>query len=517
MRLSKRAWVRVGLPLIILSWLLFAFAAQGDAQEEVQRWAGPLQISTPANTYKAYSHTVIADPFGYVHLFWVEIGDGGDNVIYYSRFDGTLWTAPLDIYLAENEVHTLSAATDSRGMIHLIWTSGLDFRQYSVHHRAAHIDEALNVRGWTEPRLLPMTAHFVQLQIDSRDTMHILYSDFFSPGAGVYATQSADLGQTWSEPIWLDPDIPSNAGPNALKLAIDEADRLHALWIYDEVDTNNSDWIRYSRSLDGGRSWTTPLTIDKDEGQEGKLREAMPRMAVQGDRVHVVWGVGVGSSIVRFYRDSQDGGQTWSPARRIAEFGNLNGQAGDDLAIDGSSTELLSNSLHFTGQIRYPQGIYHAAWRPDEGWTTPELLYFMAQDPSQPLGERLNPHELFLVVRGGNQLVLTFYDRSGSKPHSLYVMHRVLEQATAVAPLPYAPPASTPAPEVAPTIFPTPTPEVVEPTAVPLALISSGDPPPDVPASPGRFVWPGVMLALATVGVVVALRFLRGRLGAGRR
>src|SRR5207247_1489570 len=110
-----------------------------------------------------------------------------------------------------------------------------------------------------------------------------------------------------------------------------------------------------------------------------------------------------GEQSYRNYRYSTDAGLTWSVSERI--FGELNGQAFDGLAVDGAGR------VHFFGQIRYPQGIYHAIW--DHGtWSVPDLVYLILQGDSstEVMGDRIHAHDTVPVVRAGNQLVLTFAD-----------------------------------------------------------------------------------------------------------
>jgi hypothetical protein len=168
-----------------------------------------------------------------------------------------------------------------------------------------------------------------------------------------------------------------------------------------------------------------PFSIDREvvEGDH-RLEAASPIMIVEGRTVHVVWAAG--ALPYRHHRVSTDAGQTWSAPRRI--FGELHGQAFDGLAVD------RAGRVHFLGQIRYPQGIYHVIW--DQGrWTPASLIYLISQDGGE-IGDRIHAHDLRPVVRAGNQLVLAFDDPPADTNRRLFVMHRLLENLEPLEPVP---------------------------------------------------------------------------------
>ena len=226
-------------------------------------------------------------------------------------------------------------------------------------------------------------------------------------------------GITWSEPVWLDPDILPAHIPDSLNFELDENDGLHAVWFYGALEQDaRPDWVRYTHSLDGGHTWSSPFLLDQyDEESDHNLTTASPIMIVQGQTVHVIWAAG--SLPYRYHRFSTDAGQTWSAPVQI--FGELHGQAFDGLAVDGAGR------VHFFGQIRYPMGIYHAYWDQTQ-WSKPSLVYLIAQEDSEEgFGDRVHAHHTLPVIRAGNQLVLTFADGPADPNRRLFVMYRTLD------------------------------------------------------------------------------------------
>ncbi len=443
---------RIGIALLIISLLLIFCTSPAQAQVQGGGWSEPYQLSSGAG--KASEASMVADQYGYVHCFWTEtLFDNQDVVIKYARFDGTTWTKPNDIYITNRGIRNISPFVDRQGILHVAWAEGLVGPAYYTY---ASANNALSAQDWAKPVQINIPARFVYLRVDSKGVFHLLYIDQTLDTAGVYYIRSEDRGASWSQPLWLDPDIPLGYFPDSLNFALDENDGLHAVWFYAARQEGlDPDWVRYTHSLDGGQTWSTPFTIDKHiEGSDHNLTNASPIMIVRGRTVHVVWAGG--SQPYRNHRFSTDAGLTWSAPKEI--FGELQGQAFDGLAVD------RAGRVHFFGQIRYPMGIYHAYWDQNQ-WSKPELIYLVAAE-GEEMGDRVHAHYTLPVVRDGNQLVLTFSDPPADANRRLFVMYRTLDD---IQPIPTMPtPIST-----ATLISPGPTPSQLQLTPMPVPTTAS--------------------------------------------
>ncbi|HET9905368.1 MAG TPA: hypothetical protein VFQ23_01970, partial [Anaerolineales bacterium] len=227
-----------------------------------------------------------------------------------------------------------------------------------------------------------------------------------------------------------------------------------------------------------------------NEERNHNLTVASPKMIVQGQTIHVIWAAG--SLPYRYYRFSNDAGQTWSAPEHV--FGDLHGQAFDGLAVD------RSGRVHFLGQVRYPMGIYHA-YKDQTQWSKPALLYLIAEIGSEDdFGDRVHAHNTIPVIRAGNQLVLTFGDPPSDPNRRLFVTYITLDD---ISPLQSAP---TPILTATPIASSTPTPmqptPMQSPTARSTLLLQTSNAQPVGPV-PG----PDLAIRVALVPTVLIIAF----------
>lgn len=442
---------RIGTALLAILLLSIFWIAPSRVKAQ-GGWSEPFRLSSELG--KASEGYLVSDQYGYVHSFWTEtLFEDGSTVIKYSRFDGTTWTKPNDIYVTGPGIRNVSTFVDQKGLLYIAWAEGLAGPAYFTY---APANDAMSAQDWAKPQQINVPARFVFMRVDSQDVYHIMYIDQ-TEDAGVYYIRSEDKGLTWSKPLWIDPDIRPGAIPDSLSFEIDENDGLHAAWFYGSRTLRGEpDWVRYVHSLDGGRTWSEPFTIDKYiPGSDHNLTNASPVMIVQGQTVHIIWAAG--SQPYRNHRYSTDAGLTWSTPAQI--FGELHGQAFDGFAVDGKGR------VHFFAQIRYPMGIYHAYWDRDH-WSVPSLVYLIAEEGDE-IVNRIHAHHAHPVVRAGNQLVLTFADGPAEPNRRLFVMYRTLEDIPAIQNMPTPSPTASLVPISSPTPgLPTqmPTQTIIAPT-----------------------------------------------------
>ncbi|MHC4714807.1 MAG: sialidase family protein [Planctomycetota bacterium] len=129
--------------------------------------------------------------------------------------------------------------------------------------------------------------------------------------------ESRDSGATWSEISRLSSFV--TYGVWGYDLDVGEGDTLYLTWVsavYKADSPSPFKALMFSRSDDGGRSWTAPKWInDLEEDQR-----SLPDMVVSGNNVYVTWldsrlessGYGHITDQTVFFASSSDRGETWS-------------------------------------------------------------------------------------------------------------------------------------------------------------------------------------------------------------
>jgi hypothetical protein len=487
--------IRVAVLAVLLLFTYWSTPAKAQGGG----WSEPYRLSSPDGmASEAY---LVADQYGYVHCFWTEtLFENRQNTIKYARFDGATWTQPNDVYVTDREVRNISPVIDQQGILYIGWAEGQSGAlYYDYMYTYAPASNALSAQSWASPLRTRLPARVVYMRVDSKGVFHVLYINQ-TEETGVYYMRSEDKGGTWSEPVWLDPDILPDHVPDSLNFEIDENDGLHAAWWYGGLNRTRPDWVRYTHSFDGGQTWSSPLILDRYvEASDHNLTTASPVMIVQGHTVHLIWAAG--SLPYRYYSYSTDSGQTWSTP--VQMFGELHGQAFDGLAVDDAGR------VHYFAQIRYPVGIYHAYLDKDR-WSNPSLVYLIAEEGSEDnFGDRVHAHFTLPVIRAGNQLILTFTDPPSEPNRRLFAMYRTLDD---IAPLESKP---TPAPTATMVSVSSPTPTQPTPMASQTATVTPLDLTEDGPiehvAAPDIAIRMALAPTLLLLSVTIIIQLLNKR------
>jgi hypothetical protein len=439
-------WRKFLLSLIISILMLGALVGFWRVPQQETEWTKLVRLSS--ENRKASEASVLSDPYGYVHVFWAEENEDESVLILYTRYDGETWSFPVDIYLSapERSVDSIAPYIDAQGLLHVMWAEG-PFPKL-LYYASAPVWQALSSSKWSSPKQIRIQAEELDFIVDAEGVYHIAFSMNTANNRGLFYSQSTDNANTWSTPVWFDPDIPTSFLPAKITLALDDTGGMHVTWTYKGLDFGvEGDWVRYIRSLDGGQTWGEPFTIAKNSAGDDELNNfASPVMVIHGQTIHVVWAGG--DLLYRHYRFSPDAGNTWSDTTRM--MGDLNGQAGDGMAIDALGRP------HYFAQIRFPMGVYHS-FLDQEKWSFPQLIYFIRF--GNELTDYVEAHATYPAIRLGNQIVLTFAHPPSEVNRGLFVMTTILDDVPALDPVPFPLPTATPTPEPLPSesIPPSPT------------------------------------------------------------
>lgn len=482
----------------LLLWLLIAMVlgvSAAHAQVQDDAWSEPHQLSTQDGTVIGLGGRPVADRFGNIHIVWGEESlIDGQLYVYYTVFDGVYWSEPIDILTMPPKATFGSLGypvIDSQDRLNIIFTNS---ESGPITVMRAPIQGAASARNWSTVSQIDVNGYFAQLVIDDENVYHIAYIDRTPPEAGLYYMRSFSEGESWSQPIWLDPDVPPNYKPDTMTFIRDTAtDDLHIMIRNKEVlgEEEYGKDLRHLYSTNNGVKWSIPTIIDTADEGIGELRADGVAFNIQNGVGHVVWS---GTSETRReHRYTLDGGKTWSESARV--FGELHGSAaGDSMLVDENG------NFYFLAQIRYPQGIWQLKFA-DEAWSEPHLVYLIKRTSSEEY-QGIHAHSIYSALGQGNMVMMTFTN-SPADPHvKLYAMYSRLEGV--------APEASLPMPTAVSNVTPTPTPvatanPVIVPT-LPSDLVQVQE-----VSSPAMGVWVSIVPVTGLLLLIAGVTLLRKR------
>lgn len=392
--------------IMVLVMLMLGEQISGYAQAPDITWKEPENLSnTPTSSIFP---AVVSDRYGFVHVFWGEDLEGKvvdpenpenrSNSIVYSFWDGNRWSIPVDIFTASSgSAYNFPYATiDSADTLHLVWQS-----YQGIYYSSVALNEASKVKAWQPARLIArIRGDGPRIYASSRWGLQVIYPAWEDVERGthdgnVYYMRSQDDGETWSIPVQLS-SVAGSGGANTSHPSLVESDAgtTHAVWFEAEAPDWRGSVVYYSRSDDGGVSWSTPEEIGRRTGDERWA--SMPEIIKLNDsEVHITWVCGINA--YRCHRWSQDDGKSWSSTNH--EFGDMLSLAGwDTLVVDGSGR------LYWIMQLREPGAIYSSYWTGRQ-WSPLQIVNdgFLA-----------GGHYLRAVVHNGNQLDLVMVQQESS-------------------------------------------------------------------------------------------------------
>lgn len=407
MNMRWRGWVlriavSIGMAALLLLWNWCVFgASQGDIL-----WSVPRNLS---NTPQLSTHpAIIADDYGYVHIFWSEEvngpvrrpGDlGGDgNSILYTRWDGVGWTPPVDILFVPGEpvAEFIAVDLDSENRLHVVWTG-----QDNFYYSNALSWKAESAHAWRMPVVIASGSARSRTEssiiADANDVLHIVYATR-GDGAGIYYTCSQDAGATWTSPSRLSqPFGLLEVSFSNVKMITDDLGYLHVVWQTNQHE-GYGQAVYYARSVDGGMHWNTPWQFGYRD--PGDIFVDWPYLAIRDDgEIHLIYVDG--GTRGRLHRITLDNGETWSEPRYIlSELEGINGYV-FPVVDETGDMHLIANMRTYGDNV---VGIYYAGWD-GAGWSPAVPL-----DNSSPAAP--SAHYAAAAVRLGYEIYVVYTDIS---------------------------------------------------------------------------------------------------------
>jgi hypothetical protein len=268
------------------------------------QWEPDVRLTNNADSSRMWwgtSHS-IASSGDTVHVVWYDKSDGNFEIYYIHSTDGgASWENATR--LTNNLAKSTSPAIAVYGsVVHVVWCDNSEGNNEIFYRRSTD-----GGTSWEDEQRLTndIANSYGQTISVSGSIVHIVWVSFEDGIYEIRYRQSTDSGTTWGPEIWLsnnsnycfNPSITST-GPDVL-----------IVW-NDSRDGNLEIYSR--RSLDGGLNWEPYVRLTNDPAIS-----LTPSLSMSGSFVHLVWGDNREGNYKLFYKQSVDGGLSWSEDIRI--------------------------------------------------------------------------------------------------------------------------------------------------------------------------------------------------------
>lgn len=298
-----------------------------------------------------------------LHAFWIQTQVSEDEPIstpnksiYYSGWNGSLWSTPFAIFQTGIEkVYQLSAKTDALGRIVVVWSDSLTG---VISLSWANEKDVDNPLGWEAPSTIPFSSSPIShhdLAIDQSGVIYVIYSIPLNENRGIYITSTSDAGETWNQSIsvfdgvgasWQMVDRP--------RIFLSSDGTMHATWSRLAIPGSiGAEGLYYSRSVDSGITWSREVEISDASSEWSKVVEVNPGLLL---RFFQEKREGITSV---HYQTSSDQGANWGVVETLPSFNRDNEKGALSLVQDNFGIP------HLFVEITTPAGrheIWHWRW-----------------------------------------------------------------------------------------------------------------------------------------------------------
>ena len=378
------------LPTLIGGAFVFSLAL---AQTSPFDWSVPQRITERQELTS--EPILVADQSGLLHLFWSPVSSDSQS-IYYSVWNGSSWTQPVDI-LSNFQIIGPTAAVDSKGNIYLVFSDGT-----SIYYSQSLVGQAISAANWSKPIAIINGLSHAQILTDTNDRLYIFFPGLSSTGPKLITSE--DGGDTWSDEISISLTSTPDRAADYVRAAISVDGTIHVVWTEYQLPQG---WpplgLYYAHSNDGGDTWSRPVEL------AGEFYNQV-NITTFGDRIiHTAWNGAAGTG-GRYYRWSQDGGDTWSSVTAVIPAGNGGSEGPPQLAVDNLGTLHMITTYNQRVWYLFVQGPDH------KRWSNP--IYIPTGDESgiPPIDQTIDPEvqrhieHPTMTISAGNQLQTVFWD-----------------------------------------------------------------------------------------------------------
>lgn len=402
---------------VLLAAALVALAGAKSAGA-AEGWSVPRKIFDAPG--RIGTQSIVADPYGQVHGFWAAEDYGGagqlPSTLYYQRLDKLDSHPVMDLMQSLFAISGVRAAMDGQGRL-FVSSAGNDVLRSDALN-------ASSLRSWKTAPGDKRALFYGDVAVDKQGAVWIAYGGLDT--SAIYVQKWRESSQNWGEPVIVAQNYYPNSAPDYIRMAFTSQNTVHVVWSEYLLPAG---WppqgTLYSRSTDGGVSWSKPIEI-----VSGVYHQAALAVGPHGE-LHMAWNGAVGTG-GRYHKVSLDEGVTWSNTDMIIPAGKGGSENNPNMLVDSQGVVHVLTS--------YDNAAWYTALR-NGVWSEPECVSCAA---SVPRGHLEGPS---MALGLGNHLHVMFWI---DENQIFYTSRLIDSQKSAATPLP------TPEPSITPKISSTP-------------------------------------------------------------
>jgi hypothetical protein len=284
-------------------------------------WSKPVEIASGTQNYQ--TPIIIADSSGDMHAFWTQININSATSTQYAglfsaKWDGQNWSNPIQVISSpDGDIVNPSIVIDPAGVLYATWTvqqTGIAYFSKVVASRANSPTE------WVQPVPITPGNEIVaspKIIVDSTGLLTIVYAVPINENRGIYLIQSSDKGDTWLAPMQVFDAAKVAWEKVGMPQIIRSSDgQYNVIWSRMQLgDNNEAQNIYYSRSIDGGKSWSNPESVVEAPIDWSDIVD------VGGSEIHRYWLENQEGQRFLWFESSMDNGVNWSRPAGVSYFG----------------------------------------------------------------------------------------------------------------------------------------------------------------------------------------------------
>ena len=275
------------------------------------------------NTSKASDcPDITVSPNGHIHVVWRESHgtgpQGQPHQIHYMRSEdgGNTWmdVKQLTAYPASYAyTYCIPAICSDSQRLYLVWHDNREGGWHNPYYKISTDDGAT----WSADTRLSnerISSHLPSVASDGAGGVHVVFSsnNGATTNSRIYYKRSLDWGSTWDTDVRLCTGDGSSISPS---VAVD-GNNVHVIWMSDKTGCYE---LYYRKSSDRGTTWGPEVQLTETDGNSSCTSGYNKAIAVSGEKVRVVWMDQRDGNWEIYYKESTDGGATWSDDVRLTD------------------------------------------------------------------------------------------------------------------------------------------------------------------------------------------------------